>query len=115
MKKHELEDKINKLLKEKKSSADMITKAQMRNTEIMKQVKELRKQLWNYDHNGGFELSDHAIVRYLERYKNINIDELHQELYSKIEPYAKDIKDGDIDCGEFKARIRDFTVVTIIY
>lgn len=60
------------------------------------------------------QLSEHAILRYLERIKEINISEVKEEIMTdKIKQQISTIGNGRIPVGDFVLVIRNNVVVTI--
>ena len=58
-----------------------------------------------------FTVSDHALVRYLERAKGVNLEQYRLEIASAVREFAE-VGGGDGEINGF--RIRDNTVVTYI-
>lgn len=115
-KKRQLEDKIENLLKEVKEKGTIYSQLRDDIFEKKKTLRELQAEYWKLDHTAEFEISDHALVRYMERFKGIDTKKIYEDIYYAIVNFVPNFsKDGDYDCGGFTARVKNRTVVTIIY
>ena len=59
-------------------------------------------------------ISDHAIVRYIERVMNIDINQTREEIKSKVQPLSQQLGDGKYPLiNNTQAVVKDNIVVTI--
>jgi len=61
-------------------------------------------------------VTDHAILRYLERAKNINVEEVRGYLQNqpKVEEQVKILGEGYFPLKDCKVYIQDNTIITVI-
>lgn len=78
-------------------------------------IKEEISKLEKVD-NSEFRVSEHAIVRYFERVKGFNIDDIQKEILNdKIKEMTKTIgSNGTFPNDGFSVIIKDSTVTTVI-
>lgn len=66
--------------------------------------------------NDTIPVTDHAVIRYLERVKNVNIKRIKRKIGNReVTNFAKLLGEGDYPVNnEFKARVVNKKVVTVI-
>lgn len=82
-----------------------------------KAIKRITSEIKEIEGNGShIKISDHAIVRYFERVKGYDIEEIEEEILSKqlLDLVDKLGGNGTYPNGEFKVRLRNSTVITIL-
>ena len=102
----EIQQDISAITEQKKLLTDEIFKKRLNLSKVDKKLKTLQKE---------FSISDHALVRYLERvyFKDNEFDVIKNELMERISPYT-DIGDCDVKIDKkYTAIIRDNLLVTV--
>ena len=81
-----------------------------------KAVESLSRQIESMKKNGELKVSEHAIVRYLERVKGVSIAEIEREILSdSVVSYVEKLGgNGKFPNGEYQVVMKDFTVTTIV-
>lgn len=78
-----------------------------------KQREEIFKQI--QEHDMKLKVSEHAILRYLERVRGLNIEEIEAEILSEsIVKSHQTLGDGTYPNGDYKVIIKGNNVTTII-
>lgn len=88
-----------------------VSEKQRKGNAINKEIGEIDKKL----NRGNLHVSDHAVLRYMERVKGVNIDDIRDEIIDCIPciDHTEDIKDKSVFKGPHKLVIKDNTVVTV--
>jgi len=103
---HEISREIKKLLIEKSRTDDG-----KRRREINKKVKALKKRLDRI--SGGVSISDHAMLRYMERFMGIDVELIRSSMMTLVKNVY--MGDGKYKLGEdVYAIIKGGNVVTFI-
>lgn len=105
----EMLEAIEQLNKESKFIAD-------RREDKQKLLKEYRDKLWLLENPIGIKVIDHALLRYLERVKNMKTSDITLQIAKSIRESSKlsgKIPDGKYYCGDFRAIVKDNQVITI--
>lgn len=83
----------------------------------LKRIEELQVEIERLNHNGEIKVSEHAIIRYLERVRGLDIKALEAEI---INGQIRDLVDklggsGEFPSGTgFSVKMKDYTITTII-
>ena len=79
-------------------------------------MEDLKKQINSVNKNGELKVSEHAIVRYLERVRGVDIAEIENEILndSVVSYVSKLGGNGKFPNGGYQVVIKDFTVTTIV-
>lgn len=93
---------------------DISTKQRELNIKI-KRLIELNIELHKLQENKEIIVSEHAIIRYLERCRGLNIGEVIEEIKNDtiMDLYEKLGGSGVYPCDTFKAVVKNNTIVTI--
>jgi len=107
-----LEHKKDFLKKEKDRLIKDQSNIQRKIANINKELKEINKEIKDHDKN--IEISDHAMLRYIERVLDVDVESLKKELSSKLSK-TDIVKIGDCDFpfNGHKAIIRNKNLITI--
>lgn len=109
-----LQVKINKALDDEKTALNEYRTAKRKYDQLIQNRKVLEKQL--AESNVNPSVSEHALLRYLQRVHGIDIDEISKQILT--EPNKKAIsvmKSGKLPLGNgVRAVIKDQTVVSIL-
>ena len=108
-----IEDDIESLANQKKNILGTISSK----NKLKKKLKaELDKS--KFEDDGDVIVSDHAIVRYLERIEGIDIEAIRKKIIGdgRINQAVKTLENGSFpsEDGTFTLRVRDKVVVTVI-
>lgn len=80
-----------------------------------KTIKELEDHVSKLGNSGEIRVSEHAIIRYLERVGGMDIEAIERQILS--EDVLNSIKtfggNGTYPSGEYKAIVKDYVIVTI--
>lgn len=84
-------------------------------TQKIKTIKDIELQIEKLNKIDSIKVSEHAIVRYLERVKGLDVQEVEKEILS---PQVLDIVDklggsGTYPNGKFHLIMKDYTVITV--
>lgn len=110
-----LQTQINKLESEiSLTKGDISTKQRELNIKT-KRLNELNTELRKLQGNKELIVSEHAIIRYMERCRGIDIGEVIEEIKNETITglYEKLGGSGVYPCDEFKAVVKNNIVVTI--
>ncbi|HEB41819.1 MAG TPA: hypothetical protein ENI08_02240 [Candidatus Dependentiae bacterium] len=104
--KKELNLQLNSILTDKQQLESREKGIRVKLNELDKKVEFANKEP---------SLSEHAILRYLERVEGIDIEKLRSEIMTtKVIEMIKMLGTGTIPSGKYKLRVIDNVVVTII-
>ena len=79
-----------------------------------KHIAELHAKIKKLQNKGGLKVSEHAIVRYLERVKGIDMEQLENEIANdQVKELVTKFKQGTFPAGNFSVVVKDNTVITI--
>ena len=102
----QIKDEVDGLFKDRKTLDKKISDAMKRLSAVKKNIKELTKTKP--------QLSEHAILRYLERKKGIDINEIKSKIMDdKVVKQIKTIGSGKIRVDDFILVVRNNVVVTV--
>jgi len=73
---------------------------------LIEKIKEMQK--------GDLKVSEHAILRYIERVMCINLEEVETKMMECMSDSQKTLGNGTFPCAGFKAVVKENTIVTII-
>lgn len=78
-------------------------------------IREIKQQISKIDGTAGFKVSEHAILRYLERVEGVDIHEIEKKILTDelIDLTEKLGGSGIYPIGEVQAVLKNNTVVTI--
>ena len=81
-----------------------------------KAIEGLSRQIESLNKNGELKVSEHAIVRYLERVKGVDITEIEREILNdNVVSYVSKLGgNGKFPNGDYQVVMKDFTVTTIV-
>ena len=103
--KAELDLKLDDLLSQKRKIENTLVDYRVERDKVNRQIKVSRKPL---------TISDHALIRYLERSVGVNTDEIRQSILDTIGSVSK-LGNGKFPIGDgIRAVVKDRVVVTII-
>lgn len=93
-----------------------ITKKQKEVTAKQRALAKLRKEAAKFKGGLGIKITDHAIVRYLQRVKGLDIEEIEREILNpKITNLVEKLGgSGQYPADGFSAVLKDFHVVSIL-
>lgn len=79
-------------------------------------IQNLRDEIEKFDKNGKLKVSEHAIVRYLERVKGFDISEIEKEILTdEVITLVKKLGgNGVYPNKHFKVLIKNYTVTTVV-
>lgn len=79
-------------------------------------IKHLKTEISKLENTNSPRVSEHAVLRYLERVKGINIEDIEKEILSdKIVDWATQLGgNGSYPNGEFQVVMKNFTVTTVV-
>jgi hypothetical protein len=73
---------------------------------LITKIEEMKK--------GELKVSEHAVLRYIERVIGINLEEVEKNILKCIPESQEILGNGTYPCGEYKVVVKENTVVTII-
>jgi len=78
-------------------------------------IKEMDKQIKKFEDSGNIRVSEHAIVRYLERIKGFDILEIEKEILNEEvrELIGKLGGNGTYPNKDFRVIIKNYTITTV--
>lgn len=79
-------------------------------------IDNLKEIIASIDNDSTVKVSEHAIIRYLERVKGINIEEVEKEILPDSVLKLIDTLGGNgiYPVDDFQIRLKNFTVTTIV-
>lgn len=112
----------DKLLSQIKKQKDYISDAKSQISVLSKQInnwntiiKNLEEQIKNTKTKNGIEVSDHSIVRYLERVYKLNLSDIKSEIIPKdLESKMLINGNGTYKINGVKYVVKDYKLITII-
>lgn len=115
-KRKQLQSQLNKLQSDSEILKIEIKNKQVEYNQKIQLIKELQKSINSLSKNGKIKISEHAIVRYLERVKGINLSEIEKEILTEevLELISKLGGSGKYPIGNHQVVLSDFTITTII-
>lgn len=80
-----------------------------------KHIKEIQTEINRFENNQKIKFSEHALVRYFERIKGYDLEEVKKEILTEeaLELINKLGGNGSYPNGEFNIVLRNYTIVTI--
>lgn len=111
MKKRALQKKKRELCTELKANKALIADEQRKGTAIHKDIIAIDKEL----NRGNLAVSDHAVLRYMERIQGVDVEAIRNEIIDSIPciDQAEGIKDMSVFKFNHKLVVKDNVVVTI--
>ena len=112
----QLKTRKTKLEVEVKDSYNIKCDADKRYNDIKKKLKTIDEQIKKLSNNKNINITEHAIIRYLERSKKIDLNQINNEILS--ESLKKQIK--SLNSGKFpitnglKAIVKNYSIVSVI-
>lgn len=84
--------------------------------EKINNIKQLQHEVDKLESNGQIKVSEHAIIRYLERVRGIDISEVEREILDDqvVDLVGKLGGNGTYPAKGFRVIIRNYTVTTVI-
>lgn len=80
----------------------------------VKQITQLESEIKKIQVKGELKVSEHALVRYLERVKGFDIPTIEKEIVNeKVRGLVSKFTNGTFPAGGFSVVVKDNTVVTI--
>lgn len=77
-------------------------------------LSKIESEIRNIANTGEYAISDHAVVRYMERVENFDMHELRKRLLpDKVREQHDELGDGEYPCGTHSVVIKDNKVVTV--
>ncbi len=80
-----------------------------------KEIKDTQKLLESKSSDKKLKLTEHAVLRYLERVKNLDLEEIENEILTEDFKKQVDTFGGTLTYNgpEFSAVLKDFKIITI--
>jgi len=80
-----------------------------------KTIKHLQEEISKIDGSSGIKVSEHAIIRYLERVEGLNVEEVENKILTEdlVSLTEKLGSTGTYPIGEVQAVLKNNTIVTI--
>lgn len=105
--------KVHKAKKE-----DLLEEVRVKQRELSAQekiIKDLKDQISKLDGRAGLKVSEHAILRYLERSEGLDIEEIEKKILTEelVNLTEKLGGSGTYPIGDVQAVLKNNTVVTI--
>ena len=116
----ELEEEIIQLEKEKEKVSREFQNAQQRILKLNKMIKEKKSLSFKRDHGKAFEVSDHAVARYIERVQGNDLTHIRKKIYDEVNEKVPELEmcvhvpDGEYDCRSFVAVIKNNKLLSVL-
>lgn len=112
----QLQTQINNLVADREALLIEISSKQSESKRKLGEINKLKAQVENLSKDKTLKVSEHAIVRYFERVKGFNLDEVQSEiLHQNVKGLFDTLGDGSFPHpDEYNVVIKDSTVVTIL-
>lgn len=112
---HELREKEAKLEVAVEILNDNIKEAQRTHSKTVNQLNEVKKEIRSIGHTE-IHVSEHAIVRYVERALQVDVESIKAEILNdNIKTLIETLGDGKYPIGHgFKAVVRNKVIVTVV-
>lgn len=81
--------------------------------EINKKLKKKQKKIDGLQNNKEIKVTDHAVIRYLERVKGIDIQKIRKDICSTPQKQLKKLGDGEYPMNGHKIVVKNGTVITV--
>lgn len=104
--KAELEGQLPVLKQQMKDTAQAFSSAQNK-------VNKLQEQIISLEQKKSLTVTDHAVLRYIERVMGINLENIREEILMQTESLYDKLGDGKYPIEGGRAVITNSTVVTI--
>jgi len=113
--KAQLQEQRNKLQVQQKLLNAEIHEKQQEATSLKSRISTLQKEIDKIKYNNTDEviISDHAMLRYIERVLGIDIEELKRKIVPSDKLSAKSIMNGSYSFETHKIVVKNNTVVTV--
>lgn len=109
VRKNDIENDIKLLKGQREEINKRIEKEESQLKNIKNQLETIRKR------DGGIVITEHAILRYLERVKGINLETAKEEILSpKAREIALTLNNGKIPSGNHKVILKNNRVVSVV-
>lgn len=85
-------------------------------SEKMNQIRSMEQQISKLENNGKVKISEHAVLRYLERVKGIDVADIEKEILSPeiLEMVKKLGGNGTYPGNGYRIIMKNYTVTTVI-
>lgn len=111
----ELEQQLLELQAQEESLKKMIANKQRVLSTTKKEIDNVLQEIDKLSNKTEIKISDHAIVRYFQRVKGIDLDQVRKEILSpSVLSWVETLGDGTYPSQDCKLVIRDNTVVTVM-
>lgn len=110
-----LQTRVRELKGEKETLKNTINTANIRLQKVEKEIKEIETRLTQSRES--LRASEHAIVRYLERYEGLNLEDIEKKIITEklVELYeAMGMTNGKYPNGDFHVGIKNGVITTVI-
>ena len=110
-----LKSQLNKLEGDAEALKVSVINTQKDYQSKLKSIKDLKEQINSFEKDTTIRVSEHAILRYLERVKGINISEIEKEILSdEVLNLVNQLGGtGGYPNKDFKVLMKNYTVTTI--
>lgn len=110
-----IESQINQLNADISLMRGNISQTQKEMSLKVKRKSALEKQLKELKGSGTIKVTEHALLRYLERIKGINMDDIRKEILNDtiVSLHSKLGASGEYPCDNFRAVMKNNTIITI--
>lgn len=82
----------------------------------LKAIARLKDTINSFNNNNNVKISEHAILRYLERVKGIDIPEIEKEILTDdVLSFVETLGgSGKYPIGNFQIVMKDYTITTVV-
>lgn len=112
----QLQSQLNKMIEDTEISKIEIANKQREYNQKLQNIAKLKETINSFDNNNKIKISEHAIIRYLERIKGLDIIEIEKEILTDevlllIEKLGGN---GKYPVKDFQIVMKNYTITTII-
>jgi predicted nucleic acid-binding Zn-ribbon protein len=112
-----LQTQIKKLEADAQVITERVKTDQREVSQKMKRANDLRKQIQRLEGNGEIKVTEHAILRYLERVEGLDLKAIEEKIITdQIRELVRELGgSGEFPSNEgFLVRMKNYTIITII-
>ena len=110
-----LESQLKIIIGKKEAKKVEVSQTQKALSDLLKSEKQIQDRISQIKEDKGITVSEHAILRYLERVKGFNLKEIEEEIIT--EELKSNVAilggNGKYPLNNCKAVMKNFTIVTI--
>ena len=112
----QLQSQLNTMIGDSEVLKIELTNKQREYNQKLQTIKKLKDTITSLNNNTNVKISEHAIIRYMERVKGLDVTEIEKEILTDevLSLIEKLGGNGKYPVKDFQIVMKDYTVTTIV-